>query len=72
MRKYEFTEDVEVITDKLQSLIDNYCEHESNIMTPEERERKFDIYRKHILPKYGNDPDKVPPFLEPDFNEGWR
>lgn len=44
----------------------------TNIMSEEERERKFKIYREEILPKYGNDPDKVPPYLEPDFNEGWK
>jgi len=57
---------------KIQSMIDNYCEHESNIMSTDERERKFKIYREQILPEYENDPDKVPPHLEPDFNEGWK
>ena len=38
----------------------------------EEWERRAKIYREEILPRYDNDPDKVPPFLEPDFNEGWK
>ncbi len=58
--------------EKLQSMIDNYCENDSNIMNSEERDRKFKIYKEQILPQYGNDPDKVPPYLEPDFNEGWK
>lgn len=57
---------------KIQSMIDNYCDHETNIMSNQERERKFKIYHEQILPKYDNDPDKVPPYLEPDFNEGWK
>ncbi len=51
---------------KIQSLIEDYCENNSEI------ERKNKIYREEILPRYGNDPDKVPPYLEPDFNEGWK
>lgn len=51
---------------KLQSLIDDYCQHES------EMDRKNKIYREHILPRFDNDPDKVPPYLEPYFNEGWK
>jgi hypothetical protein len=61
-----------LLRNKVESMIDNYCEHESNILSQEERERKFKIYREEILPKYDNDPDKVPPHLEPDFNEGWK
>ena len=38
----------------------------------EELHRKHTIYREEILPLYGNDPDKVPPHLEPDYNEGWK
>jgi hypothetical protein len=57
---------------KIQSMIDNYCDHEPNIMSQDERARKFKIYKEEILQKYGNDPDKVPPHLEPDFNEGWK
>lgn len=58
--------------DKIQSMIDNCCENESSIVSDEERERKFKIYREQILPAYDNNPDKVPPHLEPDFNEGWK
>ncbi len=57
---------------KIQSLLDNYCEHESSTMSTCELERKFKVYREQILPEYENDPDKVPPHLEPDFNEGWK
>lgn len=60
------------LRDKIQSMIDNYCEHEPNIMSQDERERKFKIYKEQVLPAYGNNPDNVPPHLEPDFNEGWE
>lgn len=33
---------------------------------------KEEIYAKRILPMYGNDPRRVPPHLEPDYNEGWK
>ncbi|GKS62475.1 hypothetical protein YTPLAS21_19330 [Candidatus Nitrosocosmicus sp.] len=36
------------------------------------RERKENIYKTEILPKYNNDPDKVPAYLKPDWNEGWK
>ncbi len=29
MKKYEFTEDVESITNKILSMIENYCEHKN-------------------------------------------
>ena len=44
----------------------------SKKMTGEERERKEKIYKEEILPKYDNNPDNVPPHLEPDYNEGWQ
>ena len=44
----------------------------NNVMTDDERERNFKIYREKVLPQYDNDPNKVPPHLEPDFNEGWN
>lgn len=60
------------LRNKVESMIDNYCENEVNIMSNEERERKFKIYREQVLPQYDNDPNKVPPHLEPDYNEGWK
>lgn len=36
------------------------------------KSEKDKIYREKILPKYDNDPDKVPPHLEPDYNDGWK
>lgn len=52
---------------KLKKLISNYCEPvETDI------DSKNKIYREQVLPKYDNDPDKVPPHLEPDYNEGWK
>jgi len=40
--------------------------------TPEQIEAKWVIYKKVIVPKYGDENGEVPPHLEPDFNEGWR
>ena len=50
---------------KIQSMIDNYPKET-------EMDRKNKIYREQILPAYGNDHNKVPPFLEPDYKEGWK
>lgn len=37
-----------------------------------EAARREKIYREEILPQYDNDPNKVPPHLMPDYNEGWK
>ena len=50
---------------KIDSMIDNYPKET-------EMDRKNKIYREQILPAYGNDHNKVPPFLEPDYKEGWK
>lgn len=39
--------------------------------TDDMREAKTTIYRLVVLPKYKN-PDEIPTYMEPDYNEGWK
>lgn len=67
--------ELSLITTQLEQVIDNIKKAKNPDIYNKERDesqRKWDIYKNYILPRYGNDPDKVPPHLEPDYNEGWK